>query len=140
MKSAIGSPFGVGSDVVGTIVVGGEDFSYQPLSWFRLHTERLRTQLNLPKVIERDLDRETYSGQPTSSDKLLYLGYYRKFELYEIGGQEVAFHLDERMMVPKSELTKFSDSCEFRWRSYRGSRYRGRDGSRIRFHFNAYDK
>ena len=94
-----------GSDVVGTIVVGGEDFSYQPLELVPAAHREAPDATELAKVIERDLDRETYSGQPTSSDKLLYLGYYRKFELYEIGGQEVAFHLDERMMVPKSELT-----------------------------------
>ena len=103
----IGYRFSVrsGSSVVGTIVVGDEDFSYQPLELIPVSDKAAPNATELARVIERDLDRETYTGQPTSSNKLLYLGYSQKYELYEIGGQEVAFHLEERRMTPKSDLT-----------------------------------
>ena len=103
----IGYRFSVrsGSSVVGTIVVGGADFSYQPFELIPVSDKAAPNGTELASVIERDLDRTTYSGQPTSSDKLLYLGYSQKYELYEIGGQEVAFHLEDRRMTPKSDLT-----------------------------------
>ena len=103
----IGYRFSVrsGSSVVGTIVVGDEDFSYRPFELVPVAHRGAPNATELATVIQRDLDRTTYTGQPTFSNKLLYLGYHRKFELYEIGGQEVAFHLDERMIMPKSELS-----------------------------------
>ena len=93
------------SSVVGTVVVGGEDYSYQPFELIPVSDKAAPNATELATVIERDLDRATYSGQPAFSDKLLYLGYSQKYELYEIGGQEVAFHLDDRRMTPKSDLT-----------------------------------
>ena len=93
------------SSVVGTVVVGGEDFSYRPFELIPVSDKAAPDATELATIIERDLDRTTYSGQPTFSDKLLYLGYSQKYELYEIGGQEVAFHLEDRRMAPKSDLT-----------------------------------
>ena len=103
----IGYRFSVrsGSSVVGTIVVGGEDFSYQPFELIPVSDRAAPNAAELTKVVERDLDRATFTGRPTFSNKLLYLGYSQKYELYELGGQEVAFHLDDRRMTPKSELT-----------------------------------
>ena len=93
------------SSVVGTIVVGGEDFSYRTLELIPVTDKAAPKAAELTKVVERDLDQATFTGQPTFSDKLLYLGYSQKYELYEIGGEEVAFHLDDRRMTPKSDLT-----------------------------------
>ena len=103
----IGYRFSVrsGSSVVGTIVVGGEDFSYQPFELIPVSDRAAPNAAELTKVVERDLDRATFTGRPTFSNKLLYLGYSQKYELYELGGQEVAFHLGERRMTPKSELS-----------------------------------
>ena len=99
-----------GSNTVGTLIVGSQDFSYRPLELVPLAPLDAPDSDELSDAIDRDLDldEETgptgHTGEPIHSDKLLYIGYQRKYELYEIDGSEFAFDLVDRSIMPKDEL------------------------------------
>ena len=100
----VGYQFAVQSNasIVGTIVVGNQDFSYQPLELVSRVPLQSPTATELSEAVERDF--QPSRSDPVSSDKTLYLGYQKQYELYEVDSQEVAFHLEDRTLVLKSEL------------------------------------
>ena len=105
----VGYQFAVkqGSVTVGTLIMGGETFSYQPLELVAVAPWKAPNGSELSQATTRDLDS---TDQPKPSDKLLYLGYQRMFEVYEVGGQEVAFDLVNRTMRLKAELRNYLSS------------------------------
>ena len=93
-----------GSEVVGTLVIGGEGSSYHPFELVAQAPPSSPDSDELSKVIENDLSPQLHKVTPRSTGRLFYLGYRGIYEIYEIAGEDFAFDLVDRTIRPSAEL------------------------------------
>ena len=94
-----------GSEVVGTLVIGGEGFSHRPFELVAKAPPSAPDPDELAKVIGTDLSPELHEATARPTGRLVYLGYQRVYEIYEIDDQDFAFDLVNRTIRPSAELS-----------------------------------
>ena len=82
------------------MVIGGEGSSYHPFELVAKAPPSPPDSDELAKVIGTDLSPQLHAATPRPTGRLLYLGYQRIYEIYEVDDEDFAFDLVNRTIRP----------------------------------------